>query len=130
MISVTYHIDFDFPDREETDLDELNQRLAKMKLVDVSLDVHGYLATTTDGKGNLLHQRYGLDRGTLICTPGKEGGCFQIDTLVADSLVELEEIMEIWRNSHPEKEIHHVCQFEFPKNKDVYTYIILYYYKA
>lgn len=130
MISVTYHIAFDFPDREATDLDQLNQRLAAMKLVDVSFDINGYLATTTDGEGNLLHRRYGLDNGTLTGTPGREGRCFQLDTLVEARSVTIKEVMENWRNSHPEEEIYRVCQIGFPKDNDIYAYIVLYYHKA
>lgn len=131
MISVTYHIEFDFPDRKAADLDQLNQRLAAMKLLDVSLDdINGYLATTKDGEGNLLHRRYGLDNGTLTGTPGSEGHCFQLDTLVEDRSVNVQEIMENWRNGHPEEEIHRVCQIGFPKDKDVYAYIVLHYHKV
>ena len=58
MITIT----FDFPEREETDLQQLNAMLATMKLKKLKLeDFETYLCTTSDGKGKIMNYRLGLD---------------------------------------------------------------------
>ena len=95
MIKITHHVDFDFKDREATDLEKLNRILAALKLEKLELkNSKGYLAVAQDGQGNLLEKRYGLDSGTLICTPSRSGDCYQIDTAVADRSVDYDEFLE------------------------------------
>lgn len=99
-------INFDFKNRKPEDLAQLNALLATMKLQDLRLeDTEGYLATTTDGDGNLLGHRYGLDSGQLVCklSKGKTGYCYQIDSVVVDDSIDHEEFLDIWRESHPDR---------------------------
>lgn len=49
MIKITYHVDFDFKDREASDLEKLNRILASLKLEKLDLkNSKGYLAVTRD----------------------------------------------------------------------------------
>ena len=74
MIKITHHIAFDFKNREASDLEKLNRILASLRLENLELkNSRGYRAVTQDGDGPLLEKRYGLDSGTLICTPSKNG---------------------------------------------------------
>jgi len=114
MIKITHHVAFTFKDREASDLEKLNKILSSMKLEHLELkDSKGYLAVTEDGDGNLLEKRYGLDSGTLICTPSKTGYCYQIDTAVADRSVDHDEFLDIWRASHPDRVMRTVITLEF-----------------
>ena len=123
MIKITHHVDFDFKDREASDLEKLNRILASLKLEKLELkNSKGYLAVTRDGDDNLLEKRYGLDSGTLICTPSRNGDCYQIDTAVADKSVDHDEFLEIWRVSHPERALRTVITMEYETD---YAYIIL-----
>ena len=123
MIKITHHIEFDFKDREASDLEKLNRILASLKLEKLELkNSKGYLAVTQDGDGNLLEKRYGLDSGTLICTSAKNGYHYQIDTAVADRCVDHDEFLEIWRSSHPKRTMRTVITLEFESD---YAYIIL-----
>lgn len=103
-----------------------------MKLTDLQIDdFDGYLETTKDGEGNLLHMRYGLDSGTLICTeaPGnKEGYTYQIDTVVVDDAagVEGEDFLDCWREAHPDRVIRIAITVEFGSSK---AYTIAYHEK-
>lgn len=106
MIKITHHVEFCFKNREASDLEKLNHVLSAMKLSNVKLNnPKGYLAVTRDGDGNLVHQRYGLDSGTLICTPAKDGYCYQMDTAVVDHSVDHDEFLDIWRSCHPDRVI-------------------------
>lgn len=123
MIKITHHIDFDFKDRDAADLQKLNKVLHLMKLRDLELrNSAGYLAVTQDGEDNLLEKRYGLDSGTLICTPSKNGCEYQIDTAVTDLSVDPKEFLDIWRSTHPDRVMHCAMRLEF---EDDFAYIIL-----
>ena len=123
MIKITHHIEFDFKDRESADLEKLNKILASLRLENLELkNSRGYLAVTQDGEGNLLEKRYGLDSGTLICTPSKNGFGYQIDTAVADRSVDHDEFLEIWRSSHPDRAMRTVITLEYEAD---FAYIIL-----
>ena len=109
-------IQFDFRNRRAEDLVQLNALLAAMELRDLQLkDSDGYLATTTDGEGNLISYRYGLDSGTLICVPAEDGAGYryQIDSLVADNSVAHEEVLQLWRKNHPDRAIRIVIRSGF-----------------
>lgn len=128
MIKIMHHIEFDFEDRKETDLEELNKILSSLKLENLELEnSRGYLAVTRDGEGNLLHKRYGLDSGTLICTPSKVGHCYRIDTAVTDRSIDPDEFPEIWRYSHPDRVMRTVITLEYDTN---YAYIILHHQRG
>ena len=123
MIKITHHVDFDFKDREATDLEKLNRILASLKLEKLELkNFKGYLAVTQDGEGNLLEKRYGLDSGTLICTPSRNGDCYQIDTAVADKSVDNDEFLEIWSINNPTRAMRAVITMEHETD---FAYIIL-----
>lgn len=127
MIKITHHVDFDFKDREASDLEKLNRILASLKLEKLELkNSRGYLAVTRDGDDNLLEKRYGLDSGTLICTPSKNGNCYQIDTAVADRSVDHDEFLEIWRSSHPNRAMRTVITLEYETD---FAFIILHHQK-
>lgn len=114
MIQITHHVEFAFKDRKASDLEMLNRVLSAMKLKSLELkDPQGYLAITQDGTGNLLHQRYGLDSGTFICTPGKTGCYYRIDTAVADHSVAYDEFMDVWRSCHPDRVVRTVITVDF-----------------
>lgn len=118
-------INFNFRDRNAEDLAQLNAILATMKLRDLRLkDSDGYLATTTDGEGNLLSYRYGLDSGMLICSlaKGEDGYRYQIDSVVAANSVAHEEFLQIWRDNHPDRAMRIVIRSGFD---DVSGYIII-----
>ena len=127
MIKISHHVEFDFRDREAADLEKLNRVLSAMKLKELELkNPRGYLAVTQDGDGNLLGKRYGLDSGTLICTPAKNGDVYQIDTIVTDDTVDTEEILGIWRSCHADRVMKAVNIFGF---ENEFAYIILHYQK-
>lgn len=128
MIKITYCVDFDFKDREASDLEKLNKILVSMKLEKLELkNSRGYLAVTQNGDGNLLEKRYGLDSGTLICTPSRNGDCYQIDTAVADRSVDYDEFLEIWRASNPTRVMRTVITMEYDAD---YAYIILHHQRV
>ena len=123
MIKITHHVDFDFKERETSDLEKLNRALASLKLEKLELkNSRGYLAVTRDGDDNLLEKRYGLDSGTLICTPSRNGDFYQIDTAVADKSVDHDEFLEIWRANNPNRAIRTVITMEYETD---FAYIIL-----
>ncbi|MBR2308961.1 MAG: hypothetical protein IKA47_00280 [Oscillospiraceae bacterium] len=123
MIRITHHIEFDFKDRDASDLEKLNRILASLKLEKLELkNSRGYLAVTQDGDGNLLEMRYGLDSGTLICTPSKTGNYYRIDTAVADRSVDYDEFLEIWRANNPNRAMRTVITMEYETD---YAYIVL-----
>ena len=127
MITITHHVDFDFKDREASDLEKLNRILASLKLEKLELkNSKGYLAVTQDGEGNLLEKRYGLDNGTLICTPSRNGDCYQIDTAVADKSVDHDELLEIWRANNPTRVMRTVITMGYETD---FAYIILHHQK-
>lgn len=122
-------INFDFNNREASDLQQLNALLATMKLKDLDLkDTHGYLAVTEDGDGNLLHKRYGLDSGTMVCKLAGSGNgyCYQIDTVVVDKTVDYNTYMDCWRESHPDRTVRTVVTIEFATD---FGYIIAHHQK-
>lgn len=126
MITIKY----DFKNRNAKDVEQLNAILSTMVLEDLRLeDSTGYLATTTDEKDNLLHQRYGVDRGTLICTLAKDdtGYHYQIDTAAVDQSVTHETFLEIWRNSHPDRVHRIVYRVKFD---DMAGYLIIHHQKT
>lgn len=127
MIKITHHVDFDFKDREASDLEKLNRILASLKLEKLELkNSKGYLAVTRDGDDNLLEKRYGLDSGTLICTPSRNGDFYQIDTAVADKSVDHDEFLEIWRANNPNRAMRTVITMEYETD---FAYIILHHQK-
>lgn len=127
MIKIIHHVDFDFKDREATDLEKLNRILASLKLEKLELkNSKGYLAVTRDGDDNLLEKRYGLDSGTLICTPSRNGDCYQIDTAVVDKSVDHDEFLEIWRINNPSRVMRTVITMEYETD---FAFIILHHQK-
>ena len=114
MIKIKHLVEFDFKDREAADLEKLNRVLSAMKLKDLELkNPRGYLAVTQDGDCNLVHQRYGLDSGTFVCTPAKDGLIYQIDTAVVDHSVDHDEFLDIWRSCHPDRVMRTVITMGF-----------------
>ena len=123
MIKITHHVDFDFKEREASDLEKLNRILASLKLEKLELkNSKGYLAVTRDGGDNPLEKRYGLDSGTLICTPSRNGDFYQIDTAVADKSVDHDEFLEIWRANNPNRAMRTVITMEYETD---FAYIVL-----
>lgn len=123
-------IGFDFKDRKAEDLDQLNALLATMKLQNLRLeDTEGYLATTTDGDGNLLGHRYGLDSGQLVCklSKGKTGYCYQIDSVVVDESIDREEYLDIWREIHPDRVVRIVIRSAYD---EVAGYLIVHHQRG
>lgn len=121
MITMT----FDFRERRAEDLVQLNEILATMKLDELQLtETDGYMATTTDGDGNLLGYRYGLDRGKLVCklSKGRRGYRYQIDSVVVDESVDHDEFLDIWRKSYPNRVLRMVIRSGFD---DVAGYLIV-----
>jgi len=128
MIKITHHVDFDFKERETSDLEKLNRILASLKLEKLELkNSRGYLAVTRDGDDNLLEKRYGLDSGTLICTPSRNGDFYQIDTAVADKSVDNDEFLEIWRANNPNRAMRTVITMEYETD---FAYIILHHQRV
>lgn len=128
MIKITHHVDFNFKDRETSDLEKLNRILASLKLEKLELkNARGYLAVSQDGDGNLLEKRYGLDSGTLICTPSRSGNSYQIDTAVADKSVDHDEFLEIWRTNNPSRAMRTVITIEYETD---FAYTILHHQRV
>ena len=101
-------INFDFKDRRDEDLVQLNDILATMKLDELSLENEkDYLATTMDREGNLISNRYGLDSGTLICklSKSKSGYQYRIDSEVIDKSVDEDVFLQNWSNTHPDRTV-------------------------
>lgn len=103
MITIT----FDFPEREETDLQQLNAMLATMKLKKLKLeDFETYLCTTSDGKGKIMNYRLGLDSGKLICIPAEddqESNIYQISCEVVAHPIDSERYVDCWMKAHPDR---------------------------
>lgn len=103
MITIT----FDFPEREEADLQQLNAMLATMKLKKLKLeDFETYLCTTTDGNGKILNHRLGLDCGKLVCIPAEddqESNIYQIDCEVVGYPMESDMYVNGWRTTRPDR---------------------------
>ena len=109
-------IQFDFKNRNTEDLERLNQMLDAVELRELELDnISGYMATTTDAKGRLVHKRYGFDSITLICTPAKTdaGYRYRIDTAVINRDIPHEEYLDRWRTDHPDRVIRTVIVMGF-----------------
>lgn len=118
-------INFDFNHRRPEDLEQLNAMLATMELQDLRLqNTSHYLSTTTDGEGNLIGHRFGMDRGELICklSKGMSGYYYQIDSVVVDESVVHEEFLDVWRESHPERVVRIVIRSEYD---EVVGYLII-----
>lgn len=128
MIKITHHVDFDFKNREASDLEKLNRILTSLKLEKLEMkNAKGYLAVTQDGEGTLLEKRYGLDSGTLICTPSRNGDCYQIDTAVADKSVDYDEFLEIWRANNPCRTVRTVITMEYETD---FAFILLHHQRT
>ena len=101
-----------------------------MKLQDLRLEESsGYLATTTDGDGNLISYRYGLDSGTLVCklALGKTGYEYQIESVVVDQRIAHEEFLQIWRDSHPDRAVRIVIRSDYD---EVFCYLIVHHQRV
>ena len=123
-------INFDFNYRRPEDLEQLNAMLATMELQDLRLqDTSHYLSTTTDGEGNLIGHRFGMDRGELICklSKGMSGYYYQIDSVVVDESVVHEEFLDAWRESHPERVVRIVIRSEYD---EVVGYLIVHHQRS
>lgn len=123
-------INFDFNHRRPEDLEQLNAMLATMELQDLRLqDTSHYLSTTTDGEGNLIGHRFGMDSGELICklSKGRFGYYYQIDPVVVDESVVHEEFLDAWRESHPERVVRIVIRSEYD---EVVGYLIVHHQRS
>ena len=123
-------INFDFNYRRAEDLEQLNAMLATMKLQDLRLEnIRDYLATTTDGDGNLIGYRFGVDSGEMTCklSKGKSGYYYQIDSVVVDASVEHDEFLDVWRASHPDRAVRIVIRSQYDQ---VAGYLIVHHQKV
>ena len=123
-------INFDFNYRRPEDLEQLNAMLATMKLQDLRLEnIRDYLATTTDGDGNLIGYRFGVDSGEMTCklSKGKSGYYYQIDSVVVDASVEHDEFLDVWRASHPDRAVRVVIRSQYDQ---VAGYLIVHHQKV
>ena len=123
-------IQFEFPNRRIGDLQQLNEILQTMELADLDLtDTEGYLATTKNRRGRILHQRYGLDRGTLHCelADGRPGHHYQINTYVADGTIDHDTYLDNWRQFHSDRVIRISIVSSFG---DMRAYTIVHHEKA
>lgn len=123
-------INVDFRNRRAEELAQLNALLATMKLKNLLLqDTEGYMETTTDGDGNLLGYRYGLDCGKLVCelSEGEGGYCYQIDSVVVDINVDHRVFLDLWRENHPDRILRIVISSEFD---DVVGYLIVHHQRT
>ena len=107
-----FEIQFKFPDRRKSDLQQLNRMLASLSLQELKLeDTSGYLATTrkqdSENGSSVTSYRYGFDRGTLICTPAENapGYHYQIDTqaVSGDINMEADHFHDLWCSQHPDR---------------------------
>lgn len=125
-----YKLEFDFKEREASDLEELNAILSAMTLTSLELeDEESYRAIMRDGNGNLLRRRLGFDSGVLIGTRprhGEKGYRYQIDTAVVDASVDSDEFTQIWRDLHPDRVIQTIYE---GGNDELCTFIILHHQK-
>jgi len=129
MLRLKHLLEFDYPNRSEENLVKLNRMLAKMKLKNLELkcgkteDFWGYIVTTTDAQGRLLGHRFGLDSGTLICTPSPQGGCFQIDVVATPLDGDLGQMEDRWCEDHPDREFWSRVTYQYAR---AYGSVIIY----
>ena len=113
MITIT----FDFPEREETDLHQLNAMLATMALKKLKLeDFETYLCTSSNDKGNILDCRLGLDRGTLVCIPAEddqERDIYQISCEVVAHPMDSDQYVDCWRATHPDRVVRTLIAMDY-----------------
>lgn len=121
---------FDFHSRQASDLEQLNRILSTMPLQELDLeDPEGYLAVTKDRYGNMVHQRYGLDTGTLVCRLAENGrgDIYRIDSVVVDKSVDPEDYLDCWRSSNPDRAMRTVITLGFDR---AYAFLILHHKAA
>lgn len=109
-------INFDFKDRKQEDLVQLNNILATMKLNELCLENYkDYLAITTDSEGNLISNRYGLSSGTLVCklSTSDSGYQYRIDSEVIDKNVDPDEFLQNWRDKHTDRTVRIFARSDF-----------------
>ena len=119
-----------FPDRTRTDLDQLNAILAALKLDSLELEnTCGYLATTRTADGTLVERRYGLDNCTLNCeeATGDAGLRYQMDTLVTEPFAVHDEVVQCWREDHPDRVVRIVQIAEYD---DAWAFLIVHHQKV
>lgn len=113
MITIT----FDFPEREETDLQQLNAMLATMKLKKLKLeDFETYLCTTSDGNGKILNHRLGLDCGKLVCIPAEddqESNIYQIGCEVVERPMDSDQYVDCWRAAHSDRVVRTLIAMDY-----------------
>jgi len=111
----TYTINYSFENRKD-DIDHLNALLGSMKLDNLEWeDYKTYLATTTDGAGNLISRRLGLTSGSFVCTlaEGDDGYTYQIVTEVVNLDQDHNQFVNNWRDSHPDLVFRVVIRIEY-----------------
>ena len=113
MITIT----FDFPEREEADLQQLNAMLATMKLKKLKLeDFETYLCTTSDGNGKILNHRLGLDCGKLVCIPAEddqESNIYQIGCEVVKYPKDSDQYVDFWWKTHPDRVVRTLIAMDY-----------------
>lgn len=97
-------INFEFKNREQNELVQLNSILATMKLDELRLENYkGCLITTTDLNGDFIDCRYALCNGSLVCklSEGENGDVYRIDSDVI--CCDRDEFLQRWRDKHPDR---------------------------
>lgn len=103
-------MDITFPDRAETDLEQLNALLSSVRWSQVKSEHYdGYhaKATTTDSNtGAVLSvtHRYGFDRIQLECVQeeNEPGYRYQVETEYCTQVISGDEYHDRWSEAHPD----------------------------
>ena len=118
-------IQYDFSNhRNASNLEQLNAMLRELPLVDLYLeDSAGYLSPIRNRNGATLGHRCEPERGTLKCrlAHSHPGYQFQIDTFTGPITENHESRIQVWKNSHPDREVTYTVIYRFTQyNTDGY----------
>lgn len=119
-----YNFQFNFSDRDEGNTKKLNSFLGAIELSSCKLeavDCYSYISTHFDyssGEKQVDSVNYGLgfNSGVLVCEDEDEDkAIFQIETAAfpIKESVHTNQFVEAWRESHPDKIIRTVTEWEF-----------------
>ena len=132
-MSSEVRIQFEYNDRKEEDLDQLNQMLAAMELTDVDVeDLSVYFCTRHELEHEVIvgtTHRCGLNSGILICKKAdlEKTYRYQIATEVFEDADAMKNgtFADYWREKYPERKLSTVSTYSF----DTYLAVVVVYFE-
>lgn len=124
-------LQFQFHERKETDLEEINRLLAIMELTEVDVeDFDGYLARKKvyrEGHEVGAYCWYGLDRITLVCRKVLDGQRYRYQ-MATEAWTDTDhrnsdELVRQWRQKYPDRRISLVIAIGFENHT---AFVIVY----